>query len=231
MDSNNTVKRFLSGIRNGIRNGIEDTFSDRMTLIKIMSVILILLAAVIFRIYSDERADITISTEEESAAAVSAIYVDIGGAVEKPGVYEVAPDTRLYEVIEMAGGLAGNADTYMINQAAYVEDGEKIIIPVLTEASDPQSDSVAQGSSESAGEDAAASADPSVSASSSYSGLVNINLADKEELKTLSGIGDVIAERIIEYRTTTRFRNKEDIKSVKGIGDAVYNKIKDSITV
>ena len=59
---------------------------------------------------------------------------------------------------------------------------------------------------------------------------VNINYAGKDELKTLNGIGDVTAEKIIEYRKSNRFKKKEDIKAVKGIGDAIYEKIKDSIT-
>ena len=65
----------------------------------------------------------------------------------------------------------------------------------------------------------------------SGTGLVNINYADKEELMTLPGIGEAKAQKIIDYRSSTRFRKKEDIKSVNGIGDAVYNSIKDSITV
>ena len=56
--------------------------------------------------------------------------MDIGGAVEKPGVYEVAKDTRLFEVIDMAGGLTEDADTDHVNRASFVEDGQKIIIPV-----------------------------------------------------------------------------------------------------
>ena len=47
-----------------------------------------------------------------------------GGAVVNPGVYRVAPGTRLYEVVELAGGLRSDADTYSVNQAAFVEDGE-----------------------------------------------------------------------------------------------------------
>jgi competence ComEA-like helix-hairpin-helix protein len=66
---------------------------------------------------------------------------------------------------------------------------------------------------------------------SSSGGLVNINTAGKDELKSLTGIGDVMAERIIEYRSVSLFKSKEDIMSVKGIGTATFNKIKDSITV
>ena len=60
---------------------------------------------------------------------------------------------------------------------------------------------------------------------------ININTASADELKTLSGIGDVTAEKIIEYRSSTAFKSKEDIMSVDGIGSKTYEKIKDDITV
>ena len=210
-----------------IRNTIEDMIRDRKTLLKILSIAAILLIALILRIHGANKADITIeradaeSTEtadisgdtDAKAPSGSVIYIDIGGAVNKPGVYKVSPDTRLYMVIEMAGGLTDDADTNYVNQASYVEDGEKIIIP---SKGDP-AEAVTEGQ------------DGGVSVSDA-SGLVNINLASKDELMTLNGIGDVMADRIIEYRTNNRFKNKEDIMSVKGIGNGIYEKIKDSIT-
>ena len=60
---------------------------------------------------------------------------------------------------------------------------------------------------------------------------ININTASIEELKTLKGIGDSIANKIILYRQQTPFKNVEEIKNVNGIGDALYEKIKDFITV
>ena len=210
-----------------IRNWFEDLVRDRKTLVKILSIAAILLVAVILRIHGTNKADITIETadtvtsgtsdtsgaEDGPASSDRIIYIDLGGAVAKPGVYKVSPETRLYMVIEMAGGLTEDADTNCVNQASFVEDGEKIIIP---SKGDP---------SASAGADAAVQS----TTASDAAGLVNINLAGKDELMTLNGIGEVMAERIIEYRTNNRFRNKEDIMSVKGIGSGIYEKIKDSI--
>ena len=208
-----------------IRNLIEDHIRDRKSLVKILSITAILLLAVILRIHGANKADITVGTADavtaeetdtsgETDGPVSSdkiIYIDLGGAVAKPGVYKVTPDTRLYMVIEMAGGLTEDADTNYVNQASFVEDGEKIIIPSKGDPAAAVND--LQGTS--------AAADPS--------GLVNINIASKDELMTLNGIGEVMAERIIEYRTGNRFKNKEDIMSVKGIGSGIYEKIKDSI--
>ena len=209
-----------------IRNAIEDLIRDKKTLVKILSIAAILLLAVILRIHGANKADITVETADAAATEVSdtsgsddgpsssdrLIYVDLGGAVAKPGVYKVTPDTRLYMVIEMAGGLTEDADTNSVNQASFVEDGEKILIP-------SKSDPAFPASAELTG----------AAPASDTAGLVNINLASKDELMTLNGIGEVMAERIIEYRTNNRFKNKEDIMSVKGIGSGIYEKIKDSI--
>ena len=127
-----------------IRNAIEDLIRDKKTLVKILSIAAILLLAVILRIHGANKADITVETADAAATEVSdtsgsddgpsssdrLIYVDLGGAVAKPGVYKVTPDTRLYMVIEMAGGLTEDADTNSVNQASFVEDGEKILIPL-----------------------------------------------------------------------------------------------------
>ena len=207
-----------------LKDALEGILSDRKTLIKIFSVVLILLAALVLRIHDENKADITIETadaaeeteysgeSEDSSVQPQVIFVDIGGAVEEPGVYEVAKDTRLFEVIEMAGGLSEDADPDHVNRASFVEDGQKIIIPVK--------------GSEYTDERTAAAFSPEAD-----SGLININTASADELKTLSGIGDVTAEKIIEYRSSTAFKSKEDIMSVDGIGSKTYEKIKDDITV
>lgn len=206
-----------------IKDSIRVIISDRRILMRIISVMLILVAAALLKIHDSSSADIKIESSgtsaepavEETEETVSAdiLFVDIGGAVVSPGVYQVAEDTRLYQVIEMAGGLTEDADTDSVNRASFVEDGQKIIIPVKGAASG------------SVPEDGSAS-----SSGITPDGLVNINTASLEELKTLSGIGDVTAQKIIDYRSSNAFRNKEDIMSVNGIGNGIFQKIKDRIT-
>ena len=212
---------------NKIRSYFEDLIHDRMRLLKSLVIILLLMSALVLRIHETNKADITL--EDNTADTKSGgICVDIGGAVVKPGVYTVSENTRLYEVIELAGGLLSNADTDSINRAEYVEDGEKITIPVIyipPEQADPETAGADNIQISEEGETAEAGI------SSTNNGLVNINSASKEELKSLNGIGDAKADKIIEYRSESRFRKKEDIKDVDGIGDSIYNKIKDAITV
>ena len=103
-----------------------------------------------------------------------------------------------------------SADTNQINQADYVEDGEKIVIPSINNVTDNEQNNNVT--------------------SDVYTGLVNINTASKEQLMTVSGIGEVTAEKIIEYRKDKRFKKKEDIMNIKGIGTAKFEKLKDEIT-
>ena len=73
---------------------------------------------------------------------------------------------------------------------------------------------------------------PSKDGSATYTGLININTASATLLDSLPGIGYTTATNIIEYRTTNgSFKSKEEIKSVSGIGDAIYEQIKDLITI
>ena len=212
-----------------LKSFIEDILHNKTKLIRILLIVLILMLALILRIHEDSKADITVESAAEGASA-GEICVDIGGAVVKPGVYTVQPHTRLFEVIEMAGGLVSNADTDSINQAEFVEDGEKIIIPSRPSADYLPGQSEGSGTqTEDLSEEPAPQSYEEQSAKSG--GLINLNYATKEELMTLPGIGEAKADSIIEYRSNTRFRKKEDIKSVNGIGDSIYSKIKDSITV
>ncbi len=208
-----------------IKEALEALTGNKKTLVKILSVVMILLIALILRIHDGNKADITIEaaqnaeeteyTEErtEQTEQTQILFIDIGGAVEEPGVYQVAEGTRLFEVIKMAGGLSDDADADHVNRAAFVEDGQKIIIPVKGSA---QTGDLPQ---------------PDLPSADAAGGTVNINTASADELKTLNGIGDVMAERIIEYRAASPFKSKEDIMSVDGIGNKTYEKIKDHIAV
>ena len=60
---------------------------------------------------------------------------------------------------------------------------------------------------------------------------ININTATSEELQELPGIGPVLAQRIIDYRTQDGFNSIEEIKNVKGIGDATFEKLRNFIAI
>ena len=169
-------------------------------------------------------------TGSTSTNPTGKIYVDIGGEVNTPGVYEVVDGTRLFEVIEQAGGLTEDANIDVINRAEAVYDGQKILIASYEESESGQAST--SGTSGSAAASGSGVASSGASSSVSQSDKVNINTADSATLQTIPGIGPSKAERIIEYRTSNgRFSSIEDIKNVSGIGDKTYESIKDYLVV
>ena len=156
------------------------------------------------------------------------IYIFISGAIHEPGVYEVQLHTRIYEVIRMAGGLLDTADPHYVNQALPLSDGERIYIPTLEETQSTQ-DGILCFENRFQGDKKESTID---SSGDSTSRLVNINTAGIDELKTLTGIGDVRAKSIVRYREKYGlFRSIEDLMQVEGIKEGTFRKIVDDITI
>lgn len=156
----------------------------------------------------------TKGTKENTVRTEKTVCVYICGAVVHAGVYELPEGSRVYQVIEAAGGLSEDADTLLINQARIVEDGEQIRIYTNEEALDADLQIHDQNSGK------------------TEAGKININKADKEELMTLPGIGEAKAESILEYRDAQGgFQTIEEIMNIAGIKEAVFSKIKEKITV
>lgn len=147
------------------------------------------------------------------------VLVHICGEVQTPGVYELTADSRICDVLLLAGGFTTNADTEAVNMAAGIEDGMQIVIPAETD----RTSETTGNSSDRTGETAAGKTE---------SQLVNINTADKETLMSLPGIGAGKAEAVIAYREAGGvFKDIKDIMLVDGIKEGVYAKIKDKICV
>lgn len=178
-------------------------------------VILALALGIRMKNLNSDDSQVEVSEATDTEVTTAEMYVDISGEVEDPGVYIVEDGTRLYEVIEKAGGLTEDANTDAINQAGYVEDGEKIVIP--------SEDGGNAMSTDIAG--------TSVGTTGSQKGLININTASKDQLMEITGIGEVTADKIIEYRKNNRFKSIEDIMNVSGIGNAKFESMKSEITV
>ena len=203
----------LEEILKKIKENFSVTESKKMTFIKVGSVALILLLVIGFRLGNSEKDDLLTDISDNAEQVIETnMFIDISGEVNSPGVYQFESGTRLYEVIEKAGGLTEHADKNGINQAEFVEDGQKIVIPTLANNQE-SNDSY------------------NVSEINSSNGLININTASKDELMDITGVGEVIAERIIEYRTTNRFKSIEDVQNVKGIGSKTFEKMKAEITI
>ena len=158
---------------------------------------------------SDIVSDETVSLEPEE------IVVYVCGAVNNPGVYELSSNSRAGDAVTCAGGFSEDADINYVNLAAPISDGSKLFIPTVEEVK----------------ENGGYAGEASFGDSVQGNGLININTASVEELKTLPGVGDVTANKIVEYRQKNgNFKSIEDIMKVSGIKDKLFSKIKEKIT-
>ena len=167
----------------------------------------------VFGEISANASDSDAADTEDVVASEDTITVYVCGAVVQEGVYELPAGSRISDALLMAGGYDENALHGYVNLAERLEDGERIYFPDYQELEE-------------------LGIVPISSTESSESGLVNINTADAEMLKTLPGIGDAKAADIIAYREEHgAFSSIEDIKNVSGIGESIYNRISSGITV
>lgn len=150
----------------------------------------------------------------EVEGAVSELVVEISGEVLKPGVYRLPMGSRIDDLLIASGGLSGNADRDFvaknINRAAKLSDGQKIYIPDKTNNAKLITNGYSGGGGVVDGT------------------LVNINSADLKSLDSLSGIGPVYAQNIIEHRP---YSESSQLVSKGVIPNNVYLKIKDKISV
>ncbi|MGN6711907.1 helix-hairpin-helix domain-containing protein [Anaerocolumna jejuensis] len=177
------------------------------------------------------KEDTDIKEDKVTAAKKEEKYfVHICGAVKKPGVYEVSQETRIFEVVSIAGGFTKEADEDYINQAVSIEDGQQIYIPTKAEVKKEKAGESGNMKKVSGKLSQASGRLGQAQNDAGSTDKININSATKEELCTLPGIGEAKAGSIIEYRTSHGgFQSIEELKEIDGIKDAVFNKIKDSI--
>lgn len=172
---------------------------------------------------SDARGSGDASPDDESSAKSSSaaeVYVDVDGAVVRPGVYRLKDGARVSQAIDAAGGLTAEADVTGLNRASKVADGQKIYVPKVGEQQTVSADGGADGGAVLA------------SGANDVAGLVNINTASAAELQTLSGIGPSMAQSIIDERTKNgAFASVDDLMRVSGIGEKKLANIKDCICV
>ena len=145
------------------------------------------------------------------------IAVYINGAVKNPGVYYLNENARMYELLDMCGGTLEGADINSINLAKKLNDSDMITINEeknkLCNLRDGEYDDLFENNN------------------TENNGKVNINEASKSELMSVNGIGEQTANKIIEYRSTTKFNEIEDIMNVNGIGNSKFENIKNYICV
>ena len=178
-------------------------------------------------VYDEAELGLVNDVEDEadgSADRKAEIYVHVTGCVKTPGIVILKEGSRIVDAIEAAGGKTSDADLNKLNLAYVLNDGDKLYVPSKKDKTE-NIEYITNGS----GDNVITGGTGKMDGKSS---LININTASKEELASLTGIGDATATKIIEYRKANgKFSKIEDIKNVPGIGDSKFENIKGSITV
>ena len=193
----------------------------------------------------EEIVNVDIASSNELEEKVSYIFVDIKGAVKKPGVYQLEEGSRVIHAIEKSGGLKSGADTSVLNLSKRLEDGNIIIVYTKDKIEEIKSQEkiveiiekeciCPDVNNDACIEDEniiVENPNVDLGETTTETKKISLNKASIEELLTISGIGESKAKDIIEYRKQQKFEKIEDIKNVKGIGDALFEKIKEYITI
>jgi competence protein ComEA len=154
-------------------------------------------------------------------APAGPVLVHVAGAVRRPGVVELAPGARVADAVDAAGGATRRAATSSVNLARPVVDGEQVVVLRHGEAATAPAGHVG-------GAPAASGTSPGASAT----GPVDLNTATLDQLDALPGIGPVLAQRILDWRTAHgRFSAVDELGEVSGIGEATLADLRPVVRV
>lgn len=201
---------------------------EKITLILLLIVIIIGGGIILYKNINSEdnftinRASNISEDNPKIQIEIPSVIVHITGAVKNPGVYQLSSTDRIIDAVKIAGGETEEANLDLINLAALLKDGQKIIVPyqIYNETGEEDNRNIYNN------------IEKGYSSSDSTSRKININIADTIILQTLPGIGLVLSERIIEYRNKNGlFGVIDDVKNVSGIAEKKYEGIKDLICV
>lgn len=181
-------------------------------------------------IEENEKVNSNESSEEESSN-IEKIVVEIKGEVKNPNVYVLENGSRIYELIEKAGGPTEEADLSNINRALYLSDGQCVVVRNINDVQDETED-LEEALNDENSKNVSNNSPKEKISSSDESSTININTASKETLMTLNGIGESKAQAIIDYREEIGgFKSVDEITNISGIGEKTLEKIKDKISI
>ncbi|GGP91408.1 MULTISPECIES: ComEA family DNA-binding protein [Streptomyces] len=131
-------------------------------------------------------------------AAPARIVVDVGGKVREPGVRRLPAGSRVEDALAAAGGVRPGTDTTGLNRARVLVDGEQVLVGVNATAQPP----------------------PGGAVGGPPAGPLSLGSATVEQLDGLPGVGPVLAQHIVDFRTARGgFRSVEELRQVNGIGE------------
>ncbi|MGV9955745.1 helix-hairpin-helix domain-containing protein [Streptomyces cellulosae] len=153
------------------------------------------------------------TTGQAGGTTASEIVVDVSGKVRDPGVHRLPAGSRVEDALKAAGGVRPGTKTGGLNRARFLVDGEQLVVGGPASAA------------------AAAPAAPAgTGAAAGPTAPVSLNTATVDQLDTLPGVGPVLAQHIVDYRTRNGgFRSVEELREVNGIGDRRFADLRDLV--
>jgi competence protein ComEA len=193
---------------------VPDLAADRRRLLLVVVAVVVVLVLVGRMLLRPSRPAVSPPLRPAASAAAKPpardVYVDVVGAVRRPGLYRLRDGSRVADALARAGGVTRRAALQLVNRAALVADGEQIVVPGRGAA-------------------VAASAGGGSSAGAP-SGPVHLNSATIAQLDALSGVGPVTAQKIIDYREQHGgFRSVDELDAVPGIGPARLEELRGAV--
>lgn len=153
-----------------------------------------------------------------SSSSPAGLLVDVVGKVRRPGLYRLPVGARVDDAVTAAGGVLAGVDPVSVNLASKLTDGEQLVIGLATAPA--------------AGAAAPAASVPDSASGGASTGLLDLNTATAAQLDGLPGVGPVLAQRIVDWRTQHgRFDSIDQLQDVSGIGAAKYGELKSLVTV
>ncbi|MFI7415442.1 helix-hairpin-helix domain-containing protein [Streptomyces sp. NPDC049627] len=150
-----------------------------------------------------------------AGTAAAEIVVDVSGKVREPGIHRLPAGSRVADALRAAGGVRPGTDTDGLNRARFLVDGEQVIVG---------------GPAAVPGAASAAGAGGAAVAGAAPATPVSLNTATVDQLDTLPGVGPVLAQHIIDYRTQHGgFRSVDELREVNGIGDRRFADLRDLV--
>lgn len=150
-----------------------------------------------------------------SATPGGQIVVDVSGKVRKPGIQRLPAGSRVADALRAAGGVRPGVSTEGLNRARFLVDGEQVVVGAPGGAAPPPGSSAGS---------APGSAGPGPAAP------VSLNTATADQLDALPGVGPVLAQHIIDYRTQHGgFRSVDELREVNGIGDRRFGDLRNLV--
>jgi competence protein ComEA len=147
----------------------------------------------------------------DTPAPIPEVVVDVSGLVARPGLVRLPLGARVNDAIVAAGGFTRPRAAESVNLARVLVDGEQVVVSLTP---------------------VAATAPTAAGAGMTAAGPVDLNLASQTLLEGLPGIGPVIAQRIVQWRTDNgAFRSVDELGEVSGIGDAILTQLRPLVRV